>query len=230
MPLELDDLARSLGADFYGVADLGSARVAILEQGGPAVAEFPRAVSVGVALMKAIVDQLPQREQRAVAMNYRHHCYDIVNQRLDHITSRLGSQLQKEGYRAMPIPAGQTVDDQRILGAFSHKMAAHLAGLGWIGKSCCLITPQAGPRVRLVTVLTDADLATGRPLTEDCGDCRACALACPANAIKGVAFRDDQPLGDRFDPVACTTYKDKVRDRWGKRCCGLCLAACPLGM
>ena len=230
MPLELDDLARSLGADFYGVADLGSARVAILEQGGPAVAEFPRAVSVGVALMKAIVDQLPQREQRAVAMNYRHHCYDIVNQRLDHITSRLGSQLQKEGYRAMPIPAGQTVDDQRILGAFSHKMAAHLAGLGWIGKSCLLVTPQVGPRVRWASVLTDAPLAPAEQATpESCGAFRQCVDACPVQAFSGEPFRPEDGREVRFAAQKCKDYFEQMRKETGQSVCGLCLYVCPYG-
>jgi epoxyqueuosine reductase QueG len=37
-----------------------------------------------------------------------------------------------------------------------------LAGLGWIGKSCSLISPHFGPRLRLVTVLTNAPLKAGQ--------------------------------------------------------------------
>jgi epoxyqueuosine reductase QueG len=122
------------------------------------IAEFSRAISIGIALLHSIVDQLPQRADPAVAMNYKHHAYDLVNQRLDHITSRLSSLLQSEGCRALPVPASQTVDDERLCDVFSHKMAAHLAGLGWIGKNCMLITPEVGPRVRWATVLTDAEL------------------------------------------------------------------------
>ncbi len=33
-----------------------------------------------------------------------------------------------------------------------------MAGLGRIGKSCLLITPEAGPRVHWATVLTDAPM------------------------------------------------------------------------
>jgi len=146
-------MAQSSGVDFFGVADLSVARDAILEQGGSALASLPRAISIGITLLHSIVDQLPQRFQPAVAMNCKHHAYSLVNQRLGSITSRLSSVVQSKGYRALPVPASQTVDSERLLGAFSHKMAAHLAGLGWIGKSCLLVTPEAGPRVRWATIL-----------------------------------------------------------------------------
>ena len=68
----LKEWAEELGASFYGVADLSPAHDAIVEQGGPMVEDFPRAISVGVALQHAIVDHLPQRDQPAVAMTYRH--------------------------------------------------------------------------------------------------------------------------------------------------------------
>jgi len=131
--MELDkkigNLAASLGADFYGVADLSPARQAIEAQGGPMVAEFPRAVSVGIGLMHALIDQLPRHADRIVGMNFRHHAYDVVNLRLDQRVSRLSSAIQNEGYRAFPVPVSQNIDEERLCGIFSHKMAAHLAGL-----------------------------------------------------------------------------------------------------
>ena len=56
-------LAESWGADFFGVADLSSAQDAIVEQGGAMLAGYPRAVSIGIALIDSIVDQLPQRAE-----------------------------------------------------------------------------------------------------------------------------------------------------------------------
>lgn len=89
--MELDgtlrELAVAMGTDYFGVADLSPAHDAILAQGGPGVAEFPRAISIGIALFHPVVDQLPQRADPAVAMNYRHHGYDVTNQRLDHVAS-----------------------------------------------------------------------------------------------------------------------------------------------
>jgi epoxyqueuosine reductase QueG len=230
LSVELTELAQAMGADFTGVADLSLAREAILAQGGPTIAGFPRAVSIGVALMHAIVDQLPQRADRAVAMNYRHHGYGLVNQRLDHIAARLGSALQRKGHRALPVPASQTVDAERLCGVLSHKMVAHLAGLGWIGKSCLLVTPQVGPRVRWATVLTDAPLeVTGGPTEERCGDCRECVDICPPRAFSGRPFREDEPREVRFAAHACDSYFREMEANGKIAVCGLCLFVCPHG-
>jgi epoxyqueuosine reductase len=227
---QLRETADALGADFFGIADLGTAREAILVQGGPVIAGFPRAVSVGIALMDAIVDQLPQRAERGVAMSYRHHCYDLVNARLDHLTSRLAGMLQRQGHRAWPVPASQTVDEERLTAIFSHKMAAHLAGLGWIGKSCLLVTPEVGPRVRWATVLTDAPLAaSGAPMEQRCDTCRECADICPAGAFTGTNFRPEDPREVRFDARKCEDYFGQVQAETGLAVCGMCLYACPNG-
>jgi epoxyqueuosine reductase QueG len=223
-------LAETMGVDFYGVADLALAHDAILQQGGQTIAEFPRAISVGIGLLHPIVDQLPQHEDRAVAMLYRHHAYDLVNQRLDHITSPLASLIQRAGYRVLPIPASQMVDSEQLCGAFSHKMAAHLAGLGWIGRSCMLITPQAGPRVRWASVLTDAPLeATSSPMEQRCGTCRECVDICPVQAYTGEPYRLGEPREVRFAAHKCSKYFDKMKESKGVSVCGLCLYVCPNG-
>jgi epoxyqueuosine reductase QueG len=227
----IKNLAESWGADFIGVADLSPARDAILEQGGAMVAEYPRAVSIGIALIDSIVDQLPQRTERAVAINYRHHCYDVINQRLDLIVSRLSSVLQGEGYRTLPVPASKVVNDVKLCADFSHKMAAHLAGLGWIGKSCLLINPKAGSRVRWATVLTDAPLnVTGEPLEEQCGTCEKCVEICPVNAFTGQPFRKNESREVRFDASRCDCYFAKMEEQDELAVCGLCLYVCPVGM
>ena len=80
--------------------------------------------------------QMAKSDRAAVAMNYKYHTYELVNQRLDLIASRLSGALQRAGYKALPIAASQKVDQERLLGAFSHKMAAHLDGLGIPRPSC----------------------------------------------------------------------------------------------
>lgn len=233
--MDLDNRVRNLaerkGVDFFGVASLSVARDAVLDQGGPWVAEYPRALSIGIALPHSIVNQLPHREDRAVAVSYRHHAYDVINQRLDHVTSWLSGLLQRDGYRALPVPAAKRVDDERLCAIFSHKLAAHLAGLGWIGKSCLLVTPEVGPRVRWGTVLTDAPLTeTGEPMDPRCGDCVQCVEICPVRAFTGNSFREDEPREMRYDARKCDRYfahmKEKTPD-WAV--CGLCLYVCPYG-
>ncbi len=227
----LQELTRELGADFVGVADLSSARDAIREQGGERIAAYPLGVSVGIRVLDTIIDELPHaREDRGVALNFRQHGYDIVNDRLNALTSRTASFLQNSGYRALPIPASQRVDDKKLLGAISNKLAAHLAGLGWIGRSCLLITPQAGPRVRWATVLTDAPLAvTGQPMESRCGKCTSCVDICPVGAFTGRIFAENEPRSARFDVFKCNDYQSESEEITGVRVCGLCVYACPHG-
>ncbi len=227
---QINHLADTLGADFFGVADLSPAHDAILAQGGAVVAEYPRAISIGIALLDTIVDQLPQRAERAVAVSYKHDCYDVINQRLDIITSRLSSVLQRDGYRALPVPASKIIDDEKLIAAFSHKMAAHLAGLGWIGKNCLLVTPETGPRVRWATILTDAPLTvTGAAIEEQCGTCQLCVEICPVNAFTGQPFRETESRDVRFDAHKCDRYLTKLEEQDLVGVCGLCLYVCPFG-
>jgi len=57
-------------------------------------------------------------------LNYRLHAYDIINQRLDITSSIISSFLQNEGYRVLPIPAAERIDDERICASFSHKLVS----------------------------------------------------------------------------------------------------------
>jgi len=226
----LNDLALHNSIDYFGVADLSLAQKAILEQGGPEIASFPFSISLGIVLNMHIVDQLPNRAERSVALNYRHHAYDIINQRLDLAASIIGSFIQNEGYRALPLPAAERIDDDRICAAFSHKMGASLSGLGWIGKSCLLVTPNDGPRVRWITILTDAPLEpTGKPLEERCGDCTACVDICPIKAFTGRPFHKDEPREARYDARKCEKYFETMKDQGQIGVCGMCLYVCPFG-
>ena len=224
-------MAATWGADYFGIADLTPAHDAIAEQGGPDIAGYPRSVSIGVALFHPIVDQLSRRPERAVAVSYRSHCYDVINNRLDQITSRLASLLQSRGYRSIPVAASKRVDDDRICAVFSHKLGAHLAGLGWIGKNCLLITPDMGPRVRWATVLTDAPIIPDGGSVEDhCTDCAMCVDNCPVRAFTGQSFRPGEPREARFDAGKCDRYFAGMQKKNAETAvCGLCLSTCPYG-
>lgn len=226
---QIRQIARQEGVDLFGVADLSLAAGEVVRQGGPELAKYPRAISLGIRLFDEIVDQLPGREGRAVAVSYRTHCYDVINSRLNVVASKIAGEVQRAGYRAYPIPASDRVDDERICAIFSHKLAAHLAGLGWIGKSCLLVTPEAGPRVRFVTVLTDAPLVAGEPMEVQCGDCTECVDACPISAFTGALFREDEPREARYDARKCEAYFKSMEKAGKPAVCGMCLYACPHG-
>jgi epoxyqueuosine reductase len=226
---QLRRLVRSLDADYFGVADLSSAHDFILAQGGERIARYPRAVAIGMRLQDSLVDLLPNKDHEG-AIVYRHNCYDVVNQMLDQIGVRVANELQRAGYSAFPVPASKRTDDDHICGIFSQKLAAHLAGLGWIGKSCLLITPDHGPRVRWVSIPTDAPLRpTGSPLEQQCGACTACVDICPQNAFTGRPFYHNESREARYDAVACDRYFKQMEEKKGVAVCGLCLYICPYG-
>jgi epoxyqueuosine reductase QueG len=101
----------------------------------------------------------------------------------------------------------------------SQKVLGHLAGLGWIGISSLLITPDFGPRIRIGTLFTTGPLpaAAGSHIGQ-CGDCEACVDACPANAISASGY----------DVGKC---RQVVLDADGENraFCGMCVQACPHG-
>jgi epoxyqueuosine reductase QueG len=199
-------VAADCGADFLGIADL--TKVAdLLDRGGPSIAGYPRAVSLGIGLSNPLVDRLGETQDRTGDALYRYHTYSVVNPALDRCAFLVARCLASGGYRALPVPASLRTDGTRIAGPVSHKLAAHLAGLGWIGRSCLLVTPSRGPRVRWITVLTDAPRApTGGPSEPRCGDCRACVDACPTHAFTGRLFAQGEPREARFDAAACDRH------------------------
>jgi epoxyqueuosine reductase len=229
---KIQNITNQFGADYLGVADLEPEHVkaAVLEQGGEMLKPFTRCITVGITMFDSIVDLLPGgREDRAVTVSYRHHGYGVLNSRLDLIASVIASAVQRQGFRAMPMPASERYDDEKIRAVFSHKLGAAQAGLGWIGKSCMLITPEHGPRVRWVSVLTDAPLApTGSPIGQRCGSCMECVNICPAQAYTGRNYAEGEPRELRFDAGKCQDYLEIKATTPGK-ICGLCVYACPYG-
>jgi epoxyqueuosine reductase QueG len=230
---KLDDDIRRLtlggGADHFGVADLGVAYDAIMMQGGESIAKFPRAISIGINMPDAIIDLLPHVESIGVAQRYQ-SVYLEVNQSLDVIAANVVARLQRENASALAISASRMVDAERLCGSFSHKMAAHLARLGWIGKSSLLITPQVGPRVRWATVLTDAQLEAGHVVDNQCGGCDRCVNVCPAKAFTGNPFSAGEHRDERFLAGKCTAYREEMKLKMGcSVLCGLCVSVCPHG-
>jgi len=153
---------------------------------------------------------------------YLHH-YRQVNFLLDRAALLTAGFIQDRGFQALPIAASQIIDWDNQKAHVSHKKVGELAGLGWLGRNNLLIHPEFGSQIRLVTILTDMPLAAGAPLDTDCGECRRCAAACPAHAIKDAK--------DEFDHRACFEQLKEFRRRGlvGQFICGVCVKACPGG-
>lgn len=193
---------------------------------------FPRAVVLVWRLCDGVFDEVA--DMRTPTFSYFQH-YRAVNAALDRLTLRIATLLERDGYRAMPVAASQSVHDNGpYAGIFPHKTAAVRAGLGWIGKNALFVSPEFGPRVRLATVLTDHPLAAERVRKEmsvsRCGGCTRCRDACPANAITGNPFGAGSVREDLLDPAACSNYMKKAYQQIGRGAvCGICASVCPYG-
>jgi len=225
---ELEVYARSLGVDLFGVADLTPARDFVAAQGGQHIGGFTRAISMGVRLVDDVVDQLRDHQDLVAISTYR-GLYSAANSALDRAALMVAKRVQEAGHRAYSVPASSMLNNGRLEGAFSHKVAANLAGLGWIGKNCLLVTPGYGPRVRLATVLTDAPLEPGSQLPNRCGDCTRCVDICPVKAFTGAPFDASEPRDARFTASLCDGYTEGRMKAFGDVNCGLCVYVCPHG-
>ena len=223
----LEQLALTWGGNFFGVADLAPfGNTETLP--GNLLDPYLKAISVGVALSRDVFENLID----GPTLHYSQH-YSVANTLLDQLAFRLAGAIQKDGHRALPIPASQILDREDWRGAISHKAVARMAGLGWQGKSLLLINPQVGPRIRLVSILTDLDLEADQPLPNRCGHCNACTEACPAGAITGRAFGQGYTTrSEAWNAQACTNHLTTVfaqRTGIASLICGLCIKACPVG-
>ena len=87
--------------------------------------------------------------------------------------------------------------DFNLTPSFSHRYGAVAAGLGYIGWSGNVLTPEYGARVYFITVLTDAELKSDPMLDENpCDGCRTCAKVCQAGFIS-LKEKDSVTIGGR---------------------------------
>jgi epoxyqueuosine reductase QueG len=224
LALSLSRLAEESGMRFFGIAELTPHRSSFAKVWPVPLEGLRFGISLGMKLNDSIVDRLLEEPDQTTARMYWQSCYAVVNDRLDWVAVHLAAHIERHGFRAVPVPATVKVDSEEILGPFTHKAVARLAGLGWIGRSCLLVTPEEGPRVRWATVLTDAPLTpTGSPVPDRCGSCSICVEACPPGAFTGRPFDPSEAVAERFAVRKCKAHLAAAP------VCGLCLASCPHG-
>lgn len=211
----IDAYLGSQDMDVWGVADLSLYDKELVAVDDPLKDGLTFAISFGLVLSKGIVGTLTD----GPTLLYLHH-YRQLNYRLDMTGYLLSREIERKGFNAVPFAASQVVDWQNQRAHISHKKVGEIAGVGWIGRNNLLVHPVFGARVRYNTVLTDMPLKTGKPLAENCGQCRACIDVCPAGAIK--EKRED------FDHQGCYLMLKRFRNErnLGHHICGICIKAC----
>jgi len=216
----LDQLRRDCSLDLMGVADLREEEEALAGLPANTRTVLPMAVVIGLRVSRAVLATLDDGPN----LLYLHH-YRQINAQLDRAATMISAELERHGRSALPIPASQIIDWQKMTGQVSHKAMARLAGLGWWGRNNLLVTPHLGAQVRLATILTDLPLEADRPMEAGCGSCRRCIAVCPAQAIR------ETPAD--FDLPACYGKLNEFRKTRGisQHICGVCVKACfgPVG-
>ena len=211
---------------YEGLCEVGFSR--INETIPPDLERYHYAVTLMYRLSDAIVDEIYDSPTYAYCQHYR-----AANALLDRCALIACEMLRREGAAAYPIAASQSVHDRpdKYTGIYQHKSAAVAAGLGWIGKSALFVSPVHGPRVRLATVLTDAELpCDAKPMESRCGECTLCVSACPSGAILGRNYVRGMERSEIFDAEKCSQHMKKAFGHIGRGAvCGLCVKACPYG-
>lgn len=120
------------------------------------------------------------------------------------------------------------------------KTAAVKCGLGCQGKNTLLITPHFGPRVRLISVLTTAELDIDEPYKENlCGDCDKCVNACPTRALEPYRLKINRCMTYSAESPHSSDVPEDVRKLERRLIarptpnsyieCTTCIDACPIG-
>jgi Uncharacterized Fe-S protein len=213
---EFSDFLYDNGATLVGFADLSGIVKDDLKYG----------VSMAIRIPPEIVSSIHDGPNRAYF-----NAYHDLNSRLNILAKKAAEYLKDKGYSAFAQTTDVVHTDEFNRTKMPHKTVAVNAGLGFIGKSALFVTKEYGSAIRLTSVLTDAPLETGEPVTESaCGNCQICTEACPAKAISGRLWSPDL---DREAFFSAETCKKKARELSAKlihekiTICGKCIEACP---
>ncbi|HHV75858.1 MAG TPA: epoxyqueuosine reductase [Syntrophothermus lipocalidus] len=185
---------------------------------------FPPAktvIVIGLSMPLPVVETTPSILHK--------EAYDTTNRQLDSLALALVRYLNARGHASHFFSRdgfgslGAIKEKPGI--AFNHIPAARYAGLGTVGLSNLILTPEFGSRVRFVSVFTAAPIP-GDPMIEKdlCIQCGACARLCPVNAIIPV---EGSVVGN-FDREACLERHIELT-RKKRYPCGICTKVCPVG-
>ncbi len=196
----IKDLGKKLGAGGGGVNIIGIANIERFAEAPERM--HPKNIFPDCKSVISIVQPIPRSTYRGITEgtywnNYTYYSYNRLNTLFrPMVTSDIASFIEDHGFEAVPVYPGvpenypsnpDPVAPGRPAGQIdiSVRIAAVPCGLGEIGWSKVFIHPEFGPRVRIGTILTDAELEPDeliKPKTL-CKRCMKCVKLCPGNAI-----------------------------------------------
>jgi epoxyqueuosine reductase QueG len=190
-----------LDMDYCGITNVD--RLSGAPQGNRPTDLLPDAKSVVVMAVKLSLGAV-QTVFRAHEDGLRHamciygsYAYSLYpNYYLKYAAYEMARFLERKGYMSTPVPSGPG-----SAGApFSNRHAAVAAGIGTFGWLSIVMTPDYGPRIRIVSVITRADIEPD-PMQKEiemCNPekCGICIKVCPTQAISPTRSKTVK-MGDR---------------------------------
>ena len=195
--------AKRMGADIVGIGSIDRWSTAPIQMDPKQI--MPKAKSIIAMGFRVMRGSLRGIEEGTYFSNYSSMGYGGITYLYMPMTViNLSKMIEDEGYEAVPM--GHQSDWRGIdnLGYFKEnfsrpvapgkaapdvmvnlRIAGFLCGLGEIGYSKMLLTPEFGPRVRIGIIITDMELEPD-PIMEPgtlCNRCMACVRECPGGCI-----------------------------------------------
>jgi epoxyqueuosine reductase len=145
--------------------------------------------------------------------------HDVVGRRLDALLAWMRAAA------AEPFDARAYVDT----GPVQERVYAQWAGLGWIGKNTCLISPELGSWVFLGEIICSLPLQVDAPALDQCGTCTLCIEACPTQAIVAPGVLDSNRCVSYLTIEHRGDIAEPLQDGIGTRLygCDVCQEVCP---
>ena len=165
---EFENYAHSIGIKNVGYAQI-TPELLISDK----FIQYPNAIVLTMEMGKEIIEATPGPE--AQKLN------DSAYEKLGTMTYKLSDYLREKGYATeVAHPYGAVVKFSQL---------GQKAGLGWLGQSGLLITPELGPRQKISAIFVSI---ANLPIKEDnehswitdyCEKCGKCIKACPEKAL-----------------------------------------------
>ena len=125
--------------------------------------------------------------------------YDINRVIAPMVQRRVANLLEDHGYESVPVmyyahnlgkgsgtPTTSADGTEKAAPEvfFNFRTGGYLCGMGEIGYSRMLLTPEFGPAQRLFFVITEAELEADPLVNDICDGCMSCVRCCPAKALE----------------------------------------------
>ncbi len=203
---ELEDYARSLGVSSIGYTQVPERWIFQ----GKAILHL-NAIVLTMEMDKARIDTAPSIAGKQAVME--------IYRDLGVAANRTATYLRQRGYSADAA--------HPLMGPALYPPLTQMAGLGWLGASGLIITPEHGPRVRLAAVFINIEnlpfsTHNDHAWVEDfCANCGICVRECPVDAIL------PEPIHHANGQITCVENERCFPYFSDYHGCSVCIKVCP---